>query len=317
MVVYRWDLDRTYLDTDIFTVRGMLRSAFEAAADKRTIPGADTLLRGLLDADEGARATILSGSPVQMRAVLEEKLALDGIRFDSLVLKDNLRNLRRGRFRAVRGQLGYKLPHLLAMHADEGGTGPEYLFGDDAEVDALVYALYADAVAGRVDSQGVERVLRAGGAYEDQIATALGALARMTPTDVVAGIFIHVDRGVPLRTFALLGERVRVVFSWYQAALALWTEGRLAPSGVAAVAEAVDRAGDLGAVRLAALTQDAVRRRLVAPEAARALVTSEAALERVRDEVHTALDLLGADLPPSVPVTTDYLGFLARAEAFA
>ncbi len=48
-----------------------------------------------------------------MRAVLEEKLKLDGVEWDELVLKDNVRNLLRGRFRALRGQVGYKLPVLL------------------------------------------------------------------------------------------------------------------------------------------------------------------------------------------------------------
>ena len=38
--VYRWDLDRTYLDTDIRSVRGMVRAALEQASEKRTIPGA-------------------------------------------------------------------------------------------------------------------------------------------------------------------------------------------------------------------------------------------------------------------------------------
>lgn len=315
MVVYRWDLDRTYLDTDIFTVRGMLRSAFEAASAKRTIPGADTLLRGLLDADPRARATILSGSPVQMRAVLEEKLALDGIRFDSMVLKDNLRNIRRGRFRAVKGQLGYKLPHLLAQRADEPGDAVEFLFGDDAEIDALVYTLYADAVAGRVDREGIERVLRAGGAYEDQIASAVSALARIQPADVVSDVFIHVDRGVPLRAFTLLGERVRPVFSWYQAALALGARGRLTPEGVVAVARAVDEAAGFGPLRLAALTQDAVRRGLVSAGQARDLLGHDPALAPLRDAVDSALVLLGEHKPAAPSAKTDYLGFLAAADA--
>ena len=52
-----------------------------------------------------------------MRSVLEEKLKLDGVVFDELVLKDNVGNLLRGRFRALRGQVGYKLPALLESRA--------------------------------------------------------------------------------------------------------------------------------------------------------------------------------------------------------
>ncbi len=101
MHVYRWDLDRTYLDTAIDSVRGLIRSAFEDASDKRALPGATALLRGLVDARTDSQVCILSGSPLQMRPVLEEKLSLDGIRFHKLILKDNLGNLRRGRLRAL------------------------------------------------------------------------------------------------------------------------------------------------------------------------------------------------------------------------
>ena len=82
MHVYRWDLDRTYLDTDIHSVRGLIRTALESASDKRTLPGAAALMRALTDADPSSRVFILSGSPTQMRDVLREKLTLDGVRFD-------------------------------------------------------------------------------------------------------------------------------------------------------------------------------------------------------------------------------------------
>ena len=45
--------------------------------------------------------------------VLAAKLALDGVRYDEFVLKNNLRNIARGRFRALRAQIPYKLPALL------------------------------------------------------------------------------------------------------------------------------------------------------------------------------------------------------------
>src|SRR5688572_27558652 len=90
--IYRWDLDRTYLDTEIHSVRGLVRAAFETAADKKTVPGAAALLKAVVAHDPEARIYVLSGSPTQMRAVLEQKLALDGVRIDGLFLKDNLGN---------------------------------------------------------------------------------------------------------------------------------------------------------------------------------------------------------------------------------
>src|SRR5260370_28293128 len=63
------------------------------------------------------RVHILSGSPEQMRRRLEDKLRLDGISWDSFTLKPNLKNVLKLRFRALRDQLGYKLPALLHARA--------------------------------------------------------------------------------------------------------------------------------------------------------------------------------------------------------
>src|SRR5882757_3587258 len=153
--VARWDLDKTYLRTEFDTLRDLVRTALERPDQKRTVPGAAALLREI--GATGASIHILSGSPEQMRTRLEEKLRLDGARWDTLTLKPNLRNLLRLRFRAVKEQLGYKLPALLAarfaLNAERDESGlpvREVLVGDDAESDAFVYSLYADVVAGAV-----------------------------------------------------------------------------------------------------------------------------------------------------------------------
>ena len=110
--IYRWDLDKTYLQTEFDTFRQLVRTALQKAHEKRAVPGAAALIRELRSNGD-TQLCIISGSPTQMRAVLAEKLKLDGVDFDELVLKDNVRNLLRGRFKALRGQVGYKLPALL------------------------------------------------------------------------------------------------------------------------------------------------------------------------------------------------------------
>src|SRR6202042_3243694 len=116
--IARWDLDKTYLRTEFDTVRDLVRTALERADEKRTNPGASTLLREMVRA--GVSVHILSGSPEQMRRKLEDKLRLDGIQWDSFTLKPNLQNVLRLRFRALKDQLGYKLPALLASRAEVG-----------------------------------------------------------------------------------------------------------------------------------------------------------------------------------------------------
>ncbi|KAB2894105.1 MAG: hypothetical protein F9K40_16745, partial [Kofleriaceae bacterium] len=94
--VFRWDLDKTYLRTEFDSMRDLIKSAIETAADKQAYPGATALLRALR-AGEGHRVCIISGSPSQMRTVLAAKLKLDGVEADEFVLKNNLKNILRGR----------------------------------------------------------------------------------------------------------------------------------------------------------------------------------------------------------------------------
>ncbi|MCO4743201.1 MAG: hypothetical protein KC912_00330 [Proteobacteria bacterium] len=299
MHIYRWDLDRTYLDTEIHSMRGLLRTALQTAEEKKNIPGSAALLRALTRFDPDARVAILSGSPRQMRGVLEEKLALDGIRVDRLVLKDNLGNIRRGRLRAVRGQVGYKLPSLLKARVGLGPAVRESLFGDDSEVDALVYAVYAEAVAGRIGEAELARIMEAGGAYSDTVTEALEALRQIGRADAVEDIFIHVDRGVPVRAFSRLSPRVVPVFSWFQAAVVLWARGRIAPIGVSEVASECLSATGLGENAIAGWVQDVARRGHVTMEQAHDLTTSCHGLEPVAPTIRRALDALG-DKPRTI-----------------
>src|SRR5687768_1704476 len=174
MHISRWDLDKTYLRTEFDTVRDLVRTAFERADEKRTNPGAATLLREMARA--GVSIHILSGSPEQMRRRLEDKLRLDGIRWDTFTLKPNLQNMLRLRFRALRDQLGYKLPALLVSRteaAEKVAGIKETLFGDDAEADAFIYALYGDIMAGRVGEEVVHAICERGKVYDDVAETIL------------------------------------------------------------------------------------------------------------------------------------------------
>jgi len=306
MHVFRWDLDRTYLDTDIHSVRGLMRAALEGAARKRTVPGAAALLRELVAHDPGIEIEILSGSPTQMRQVIQEKLALDGIVVDRLILKDNLGNLRRGRLRAVRGQVGYKLPELLRGRHRLARNVQETLFGDDSEADAVIYAGYAEAVAGRLSPSELARLLERGGAYPDAIEAATAALGRIDPVEAVEDIFIRVDRGAPLERFHLLGSRVIAVYGWLQAAMVLVGRGRLPQSALGAVA------ADLPHAAVCGLIQDAARRRLVSVALLESLLATDG-FARVAEKASQTLKQLGTPPPPPrINERPDLFGFLDR-----
>jgi len=239
--VARWDLDKTYLRTEFSTLRDLLKTAFERPEQKRTVPGASTLLREI--GGTGASIHILSGSPEQLRTKLEEKLRLDGARWDTFTLKPNLRNVLRLRFRAVRDQLGYKLPALLAARAGlptqrrpDGTLVQEVLIGDDAESDALVYSLYADVVLGAVSDGELEDILTRADAYKDAIADAIRYARIVDHGAAVARILIHLDRNSPPSDFTPYGALVVPFYNYLQAAFVLEEDGCLPPAAVVRVA---------------------------------------------------------------------------------
>jgi len=235
--VFRWDLDKTYLRTEFDTVRDLVKTAFETASDKQAVPGAPALLRALRGDGENHRICIISGSPKQMRRVLDAKLKLDGVEYDEFVLKDNLSNLLRGRFRAMRSQVPYKLPALLESRASLDDQPAETLFGDDAEADAVVYSLYADLVSGAVELDELPRILAAARAYPDQIERAMQLCRRIERANSVDRILIHLDRRSPTARFSRFGRRLVPIYNYFQAASVLHRDGLLTAAQVLFVVE--------------------------------------------------------------------------------
>lgn len=235
-LVTRWDLDKTYLRTEFDSLRDLVRTALESPEDKRTNPGALTLLREL----SAARADIhiLSGSPEQMRGRLEKKLRLDGIRWESFNLKPNLQNMLRLRFRAVRDQLGYKFPALLRSRRSDQvkhGTSPvrEVLLGDDAEADAFVYSLYADTIRGMLSRPLLREVLSRGRMYSDVLEETLSLFDDLaSQTDLVDTIYIHLESQTPPDRFQMYGSRVVPFYNYMQVAYKMHERGDLSSSAV-------------------------------------------------------------------------------------
>src|SRR5215468_10410361 len=287
--IYRWDLDKTYLQTEFDTFAQLVRTALQKASEKQAVPGAAALIRELRENGD-SRLCIISGSPTQMRNVLEAKLKLDGVEWDELVLKDNMRNLLRGRFRALRGQDGYKLPVLLESRIRAPVEAEEVLFGDDAEADAFIYSLYADLIAGRVDENVLGQVLEAAQVYPDDRARIFSAWQAIPQADAVRRIFIHLDRLTPPAYFARYGPRVVPVFNYFQAALVLLADGYLTPGQVARVAvEMVQTAGH-NLLTLSNSFQDLLRRGLPVQAVATPLFQAlEGALQGSPDAVLQAV----------------------------
>jgi hypothetical protein len=234
-LVYRWDLDKTYLRTEFDTVKDLLRTAFETATDKRTVPGAAALLREIRGTDPYG-IYIVSGSPTQLRKVLEAKLRLDGVRWDGFVLKPQLTNILRGRFRFVKDQVGYKLAALLETRIEMPTDTREYMFGDDAEADAFIYSMFSDLSTGRVDPSILTPVLESAGVYPDVIPQIVRLAGRLPRGGGAERVFIHLDRVSLPNAFDDFGKRVFPFYNYFQPALLLFADGVVDPLSVLRVA---------------------------------------------------------------------------------
>ena len=324
--ITRWDLDKTYLRTEFDTFGDLVRTALERADEKRTNPGAGTLLRELSNAKVSIH--ILSGSPEQMRRRLEAKLRLDGIAWDSFTLKPNLRNMLRLRFRALRDQLGYKLPALLALRtaAPEDLTGVrETLFGDDAEADAFVYALYGDIMAGRAGEELVAQVCERGRVYEDVVEMTLRAVRLVKPEPVVERVFIHLERQSAPRDFQVFGARVVPFYNYLQTAFVMHEDGRLPAVSVLRVADEMATLHRFDGDALARSYADVARRGHLQGTRIDAFATAlpeydAAAKAPARDEVHRMVERLPALVEtaqskwraPEEEPMPDYLSLVTR-----
>jgi hypothetical protein len=274
-LVCRWDLDKTYLLSEFETLRELVRIPFERAEDKVAAPGVAALIRGIretaLSRGRSIRVYFVSASPPQIGRAIRRKLALDGIVYDGIVFKDQLHRLMRGKFRHLREQVGYKLTELLGARRDEPSRAREYLFGDDWESDPLIYSLYADVVARRVDAAALAAVLRAVRVDPPLIERACGLAAGLEPVEAVARIFINLERPTPPAQLRAYGPRLVPTFNYLQTAACLYADDVLSVAGVVRVARSLLEDSAYTPARRANSLADIERRGCVRPAAAAAL----------------------------------------------
>jgi hypothetical protein len=292
------------------------------------VPGAAALLREIRGTDP-AGIYILSGSPEQMRTVLEAKLRLDGIRWDNLVLKPQLRNILRGRFRFLKDQVGYKLATLLETRAAMPPSTLEYMFGDDAEADAFIYSIYTDLCAGRVEVPTLMRVLELAGVYPDVLPRVVRMAERVPRGGGAIRVFIHLDRVSSPSAFEEYGSRVCPFYNYFQPACVLLEHGVLPPLSALRVASELVIHHGFTADALAASYMDLVSRGQLGRHAADELVrfldeVDDSLLTTTAPVLRTFGRLLDAECPRDMefaavppPIEIDWPGLFDRDRARA
>lgn len=241
--VFVWDLDKTYLDTAIDSLGGILRAAIERAFSKKNIPGTDTLLRTLAQEriESGGSAVFpiyfITASPPQMEERINEKFLFDNIRPLGCFYKDNLRNLTPSRFWRLTKQVGYKLQALMQLRARLGPDVQQVCFGDDSESDAIIYNLYSDICARRLSAGEIRTVLQKLSVTGEQVDTILSLQSQIPPGDPVARIYINLATDTDPEYYFKFGRRTLATYNTFQLALDLFQNGRLTLEGVHSVAE--------------------------------------------------------------------------------
>lgn len=265
-ITFRWDLDKTYLKTEFESLRKMMRIPFEAASDKVHLPGVPELIRSLrrCAGDRGERPYVffLSASPPQIGAAIKQKLELDGIEYDGIIFKDQLRNLIRGKWRTLREQIGYKLGELLESRVRGPAAEREVLFGDDWESDPLIYSLYADLVSAVISPAEAEELLRMLEVERRTLARVVEAATALaaSPATPVERIYINLERRTPPERFRAFGPRLVPAFNYFQTGASLFEQAILDVPAVVGIATALLEQQGYTPERLRNSLDDLVRR---------------------------------------------------------
>jgi len=264
--VFVWDLDKTYLDTAIDSLGGLVRTAIERAFSKRNVPGTDTLLRTLAQEREQKTGSklfpiyFITASPPQMEERISEKFTLDKIRPLGCFYKDNLANLRPGRFWRLNKQIGYKLQALLQLRTRLSEDVRQVCFGDDSESDAVIYNLYSDVCARRITAAEIRNILGKMFVAADQIDLILELQAKIPVGDPVEKIYINLATDTDPEYYLKFGRRTLATYNTYQLALDLFQDNRLSFQGIYAVAEDMIQNYDFTPDELAKSLDELIRR---------------------------------------------------------
>lgn len=277
--VYIWDLDKTYLDTAFESLGGLWRTLRETAFQKRNVPGTGTLVRALRDFwqenHQGRKdfpIYFVTGSPPQLERKIHDKLAFDGIYPFGLFCKDNVQNLSPRRWWRLTQQVGFKLQALLQLRLHLAANVRQILWGDDSEADALIYSLYSDMCARRLEEKETRQILRHFNVVGMQVDTILRLLEDVPKQDPVEKMYINLAADTDPDYYLKFGRRVLPTYNTFQLALDLFQDNRLSSLQVVKVAQDLMQNFSFGIEELQNSLEELVRRPVLANKTVEAIL---------------------------------------------
>ncbi|HMN68794.1 MAG TPA: hypothetical protein PKC28_09685 [Bdellovibrionales bacterium] len=277
--VYVWDLDKTYLDTAFESLAGLWRTVREKAFQKRNVPGTGTLVRALRDDWQNARQGrkdfpiyFITASPPQLEAKIHDKLAYDGIYPFGLFCKDNLQNVYPKRWWRLTQQVGYKLQALLQLRLHLSEDVRQILWGDDSEADAVIYSIYSDLCARRLEEREARHILRHFKVTGEQVDAILRLLEDVPKQDPVDKIYINLAADTDPDYYLKFGRRILATHDAFQLALDLFQDNRLSGDQVLKVAEDLVQNFGFGVEELENSLDEMIRRPVLADKTVAAVL---------------------------------------------
>ena len=219
-----------------------------------------------------------------MRNVIEKKMSLDGISYDGIAFKDNLKNIYKWKFKKIKEQIGYKLKELLKLKSTLSPDCREYLFGDNFENDPLIYSLYSDICSQQLTHDELKKIFEKYKVHPEDQEIIFSLIPKLSFSDSVEKIFIHLVKKADVQSLARFGTKVIPTANSFQAALALYDAGLIYRNSVIHVAEDLYNNFRFSQVDIAHSLLDSYERSLI----------GESTLVKLVDPLK-AYDLIGAD----------------------
>lgn len=271
--VYLWDVDKTYLDTKFESLRGLWRTATEKAQSKINVPGTAELVRCLSDSHspqsslETFPVFFITASPPQIENKIYQKLRLDGVEPYGIFCKDNLENLRPRKLWRITKHVGYKMQALLQMRVFLNEDVRIIMFGDDGETDAVIYNLFSDVCARRINSAEIRKVLNHYSVLDNQVDYILRLQELCPSNDPVEKIYINLADDTDADYYLKFGRRTVPTYNAFQTALDMCQDERLNADHVVRVSSRLMEVFDYSHEELERSYEEMIRRGVLSLEA--------------------------------------------------
>ncbi len=193
------DVDKTYLNTNFESIRGLMWIPFEVAIDKVTIDRMNYIYQGLRFGS-GTKPSFtpllfVTASPPLIYDALTHKMLRDGVEYDGVIMKDQPALVKKLQFQQLKTQITYKLFALFhAVKVLGNGRFSFILIGDDTESDLHIYLLFKKIIEEKPPVFKVADTLIEGGVDVDYLEGLLRIIRDINATVKVRYIFIYLSK---------------------------------------------------------------------------------------------------------------------------